>query len=284
MAELSRNLTRKPGGARDRFETYLRRADAIVNLLTLGRPVQISDSEIAEMTGMTLAQVRIVREILIHIGAVTWEFRHGQIVAPTWHLRMSKDELYHALDLEMERQMRGGLSPESMRKKLGKRTRKLTRRSQERVAVHEDRLGFAVGAVAGPEPVSPLRTFLKGSGPDAPAALVMAAKQYRATGGADSSVKKAAKLVEELEEIGVAVPPELRQRATVKKDDRLEAIGLVLPYIEDIERQLVVAKDQLRQMADYGSLKQTAARQKQQIERLVAERTAQAMGERPHRS
>jgi hypothetical protein len=158
-----------------------------------------------------------------------------------------------------------------------------TRRSAERVAVAEDRLGFPVAAVAGPDRPEALRSSLVGSGPDAPAALVMAAKQYR-SGVFNADAKKAADLVAQLEDIGVTVPTELRQKAQPKKDERLEAIGLVLPFIEDLERRLVVATDSLRTQADYGTLRQTIDRQRQQIERLVAERTAEALGQRPSRA
>lgn len=288
MNEISLGTPIDPhAGARRRFEMHRRRIHAVAGVLTLNREVAASDVEIAQMVGMSDDRVAATRRLMLDMGVLKYRrepngrARGGYI--GMWTLLKDDAELFHAIDLEMERQMRGGLSSETQRRKAPKKTRRLTRQSQERVAVQEDRLGFAVGAVAGPEPISPLRTSLKGSGPDAPAALVMAAKQYR-HGRGDERVRKAQALVKELNDLGVSVPADLAEAATVKKDSRLEAVALVLPYIEDLERRLVVAQDQLRAQADYGTLKQINDRQKHQIERLVAERTQAALGERPQRA
>ena len=267
---------------RQRFAEYRERIHAVENLIGAGE-VEASDDEVAQMTGLTGAQVRVVRQLMMSMKVLHW-IQPNPRTPGIWRMLVFTPQLDREIDLEMERQMRGGLTPESLRKKRGTRkTRRLTVKSQERVAVTEDRLGFPIGAVSGPERPSPLAP-LAGAGPDAPAALVMAAKQYRANGGNDSEQRKAAALVKELNEIGVSVPPELAEKAKPRKDDRLEAIALVLPYIEDIERQLVAAKDTLRTQGDYGTLRQTVERQRVQIQRLVAQRTSAAMGETPHRS
>jgi hypothetical protein len=275
-------ISPKRGDARNRFVEYRRRITGIADYLGRGR-VQVSDDDMGTFIDVTRSQVRVTRQLMVSMGVLAWEHK-GDLRAPFWQMLKFGQDLQHQIHLEMERQMRGGLSPESLRKKAGpKRSRKLTPQSQERVAVTEDRLGFQVAAVSGPERPEALRSSLAGAGPNAPAALVMAAKQYR-TGRGGEDVVRAKKLLRELEEIGVAVPEELRKRATVQKDERLEAIGLVLPYIEELERRLVGAQDQLREQKDYGTLRQRVESQKHQIERLVAERTADALGQTPHRS
>ena len=271
------------GTARERFDIHRRRIWAIAQVLTLGQPVVATDAEIGQLTGMTQHITAIARRLMMDMGVLEHRTA-GNMKAGSWKLLKADDELLHAIELEMERQMRGGLSPESARRKKsqGRRTRGVTRKSQERVAVTEDRLGFAVAAVSGPEPINPLRTVLKGSGPDAPGALVLAAKQYARDGGKSAEQRKAADLVKELNEIGVSVPPELAAKAAVRKDDRLEAIGLVLPYIEALEKRMKVLNEQLEQQADYGALRQKAEAQHRQIERLVAGRTADAMRADPN--
>lgn len=268
---------------RSRFLEYRRRAHLVQSYV--GVASQVGDLTLQELTGIPKGEIRTLRTLLVAIGAVEWENgQPGQLDSSTWRFLKIGAALDAALDLEMERQMRGGMSPESEAKKLRQlRRRPPTRRSVERVAVAEDRLGFAVAAVSGPERPEALRSSLVGTGPNAPAALVMAAKQY-ASGRDDDSVRKAKALVKELNDIGVPVPAELAARAVAKKDDRLEAVALVLPYVEDLERRLVRAEDQIREWKDYGNLRQTVERQRSQIERLVAERTREALSERPHRS
>ena len=270
------------GTARERFDIHRARITAIASALTVGQDVTATDRELGDLIGVPHWHISAARRLMVHIGVL--EFRQGGPNKPG-HWRLLKDGplLDHAIDLEMERQMRGGLSPEAVRRKNTKKSRRLTRQSAERVAVMEDRLGFAVAAVAGPDRPEPLRTSLVGSGPNAPAALVLAAKQYR-HGLHDPKQRKAAELVKELTEIGVSVPPDLAAKAAPRKDDRLEAIALVLPYIEELERNLVQANDTLRAQADYGDLKQRVEKQRSQIERLIATRTADAMTERPHHS
>lgn len=269
---------------RTRFMEYRRRADAVFNLLGQGATVT-NDVEVAGVIGITDGELRTVRHLLEKIGTLRWERlpNEGQHARYRWTILTDKITMYQALDLEMERQMRGGLSPETeiIKARRFRRERRVTRQSAEKVAIIEDRLGLPVGAVVGPEPPKPMAQMkLAGEGPNAPAALVMAAKQYR-HGHGDETVAKAQALVKQLKEMGIEPPDDLVDKATVKRDIRLESVVLVLPYIESLERRLVQAEDQLRQQADYGQLRQVNEKQKHQIERLVAERTAQALSDRP---
>ncbi len=271
-----KNLRAQPGGheptPRERFDEYRRRAFDIAQLLTLGQPVPATFATIADATGMSQSQAHEMKDLLVTVAAIDW--RRGLGGVGTWTLKMPTDQMFNALEMEMERQMRGGLTPSQLARK--RRVSGVTRQSAERVAVIEDRIGLPVGAVVGPEAPNVLQP-LKGLGPDGPGALVMAAKQYR--GGVTEATRKAAQMVEDLSAMGVPVPAELRERAKPRTDDRLEAIRLVLPYIEALERRLVATEDQVKQMADYGSLKQTVDRQRTQIERMVADRTAASMRE-----
>jgi hypothetical protein len=269
--------------ARQRFDIHRRRIHAVATVLTRDRVVTATDEEIGQLVGMKRWNVTTTRRLMIAIGALEILRIPGQKMAG-WKLLLDDAELFHAIDLEMERQMRGGMSPESQRthNTKSRKLRKLTPKSQEQAAVTEDRLGFAVAAVVGPEPINALRTSLKGSGPDAPGALVLAAKQYARDGGRSAEQRKAAQLVKELNEIGVSVPPDLAAKAAVRHDARLEAIGLVLPYVEALEQRLRAMELQLRDQADYGSLRQKVESQHRQIERLVAGRTAEAMRADPN--
>ncbi len=266
---------------RERFDEYRSRARQIDGLVGTG--TMTSDDEVAALIGITRSQVVVARHLLVGIDALEWRGGQGRAQNSWWKMLKTGPELDAALDMEMERQMRGGLSPETevAQQHAAKRS-PVTRQSAERPAVQSDRLGFAVGAVIGPDAPKPLVQPLTAA-QNGPAALVFAAKQYR-DGVRSGDQQKALALVKELNDMGISVPPELAAKAAPKKDARLDAIALVLPYVEDIERRLVRAEDALRQQADYGTLRQTVDRQKHQIERLVAQRVGEALTERPNRT
>jgi hypothetical protein len=262
--------------ARARMDEWRRRIALIEPLLTLNRAVELKDAEIAELTGLKPAEVASSRLLLLHVGAIHYESHRGHIAGSQWTLLKAGQDLQHALHLEMERQMRGGLSPETMRDKRKKANKIVTRRSAEQPAVIEDRWQEPVGALIGPEPTNVMLP-LKGLGPDAAGALVLAAKQYK--GGETDETRQARKILLELHDLGIPAPEELAQKAVAQKDDRLEAISLVLPYIDGLERRLKALEAQLKEQGDYGTLKTIALRQKAQIERLVTEAAARSMKE-----
>lgn len=262
--------------ARARMDEWRRRIALIEPLLTLNRVVELKDTEIAELTGLKAAEVASTRLLMKHVGAIHYESHRGSIAGSQWTLLKGGQDLQHALHLEMERQMRGGLAPETMRDKRKKANRLVTRQSAEQPAVIEDRWQEPVGALIGPEPTNVMLP-LKGLGPDAAGALVLAAKQYK--GGETDETRQARKVLLELHDLGVPAPEELAQKAVAQKDDRLEAITLVLPYIEGLERRLKALEAQLKEQGDYGTLKTIALRQKAQIERLVTEAAARSMKE-----
>lgn len=275
-------------GVRGRFDIYRARIRAIANLLAKGQPVEATDSEIGTLVGLNRDETRITRQLMMYIGALGWSTIHRPQQqnwrAQHWTLLLDGADLEKAIDYEMERQMRGGLSPVTERKKAGQvRRNPPNPRAAERVAVATDRLGLETGAIVGPEAPNPMRQVATVA--NAPEALIMAAKQYRARrAGSDEAVARAKALVAQLEEIGVPVPPELRSKASVAIDGRLETILEVLPYVERLERQLVGLQDQMRNQPKVTALQQTIDRQRSQIERLVAQRTQEALGEHPRRS
>lgn len=269
---------------RKRFEVYRQRTRRMVALVRHPQGSTISDKELGEIMGIPTGEVTVTRHLLMAIGVISWSGGAGQ--PGVWWVMKSDAEIEQALDLEMERQMRGGQSPESQlhdRRRI--RRNPPTRVSAEKVAVETDRLGLPVGAVAGPDAPKPMHDLgLIERSHREPEALVLSAKQYvAAKAGGDEKVARAQKLMAELEEIGVPVPEELRQAATVPKDDRLEVIALVLPYVEALERRVVALSDQLRDQPKITDLQQTVSKQRSQIERLVAERTQAALGERGRR-
>lgn len=266
--------------ARERFDVWRPMIRQIANLLRLDEEVRTSSKELAALIGTRHSAIDTARRLMVFIGALRME-GYG------WVLLKDGADLDRAIDLEMERQMRGGLSPETIRDKArpGRRHRPgVTRQSAEKVAVITDRYQEPVGAIVGPEAPKPMaQQLLKGSGSDAPAALVLAAKQYAKTGGRTPEADKAATLMAQLGELGITVPDELVAKARVIPDERLENIGLVLPYIEALERQVVGLGNQLREMSDYGELKRYRDSHKKQNEKDVADRVAAAMREEARR-
>ena len=262
--------------ARARMDEHRRRIALIEPLLSLNRPVNLKDTEVSELTGLSLGEVASARLLLKHVGALDYKADHQRSNGSQWMLLKSGQTLQHALHLEMERQMRGGLSPETLRDKRKRANRIVTTQSAEQPAVIEDRWQEPVGAVIGPEPTNVMLP-LKGLGPDAAGALVLAAKQYK--GGETDETRQARKILLELHDLGIPAPEELAQKAVAQKDDRLEAIALVLPYIDALERRAKAAQALLDEMKDYGTLKRINERQRQQIERMVAEGVARPMRE-----
>jgi hypothetical protein len=264
--------------ARERFDVWRPLIRSIANVLTINVNIATSTREVAEMTGAPVSRIEGARRLMVFIGAL--EVAHGR--TGRWRLLKDGADLDRAIDLEMERQMRGGLAPETIRDH--KKRRGVTRESAEQVAIIEDRIGLPVGAIVGrdrPQPVA--QAALRGDGSDAPGALVLAAKQYRDTQGVDDRTRKAQETVAALTELGVDVPDALLVAARPRTDDRLAAIALVLPYVEALERQVVALGDQLRSMADYGELKRYRESHRKQNERDVADRVAQAMREEARR-
>jgi hypothetical protein len=261
--------------ARERFEVYEERARQLYALVG-NKPTTVKGTELAAMTGLSSSIVTYTAQMLVRLGVLRYTSTRGSTSGAEWEFLTDWAGIKRALDLEMENEMRGA---PSIREVIRRRTQKkrVTRKAAEKVAVTEDRLGFPVAAVAGPEapkPLEPVVTY----GSRAPEALVMAAKQYRARRiGNDPGIQQAKRLIKELESLEVPVPPDLRNRAEAAPDARLEAVVLVLPYIERLERDVAELANLRRQVNEVGPLRQQVERQRKQIEGLVSGRVADAM-------
>lgn len=139
---------------------------------------------------------------------------------------------------------------------------------EERVAQGN---GAAITGPDAPKPFAALAPMRKNEA----AALVEAARQYADRGSTVDA--KLDEIERTMATIGVAFDREmLRGSITLERDERLETVGLVLPYIHELEQRVARltqdntdlrgSRDELRQ------LKETSAKQRQQIDRLIAER------------
>jgi hypothetical protein len=125
-------------------------------------------------------------------------------------------------------------------------------------------------AIAGPEPESPF-AVLRSLRKDESGALIEAARQYA----------NRAKLVDqklgELEAAGIHVD---RSAVTLPKDPVLDAVSLILPFINSLENTLHNFSEQndalRRKMADYDQMKRSYETLKRRFEKDVAAKVAAA--------
>lgn len=127
-----------------------------------------------------------------------------------------------------------------------------------------------VRAIAGPEPESPF-AVLRALRKDESGALIEAARQYA----------NRARLVDqklgELEAAGIHVD---RSAVTLPKDPVLDAVSLILPFINSLENTLHNFSEQndalRRKMADYDQIKRAYETLKRRFEKDVAAKVAAA--------
>jgi hypothetical protein len=125
-------------------------------------------------------------------------------------------------------------------------------------------------AVAGPDAPNPF-TALRGMRKDESKALIEASRQYANKGA--FLEKKIAELREEGFEVAEGA-------LTIKRDDRLEAVALAIPYVEALERenerllnQAGAGRTAIRELED---LRNNYARLKRAHENLIAQRASGA--------
>lgn len=141
------------------------------------------------------------------------------------------------------------------------------------VRVENDQPVEAISGPDKPNPFSALRPLRK----DESYAMVEAARQYRDRSG--KITERIDALVTQAKELGMTIDEEaLRSSIVLDTDERMEHILLVMPYIESLERSLermTTIADQWKSKAEErDSLALQVKRQKEQIERLVAQRVA----------
>lgn len=131
-------------------------------------------------------------------------------------------------------------------------------------------------AIVGPEPANAFASLAPLRKNEA-AALVEAARQYA---NRDTTVNTQLDQMEAaMKAIGVTFDRSLVQGAVViERDERLESVALVLPYINQLEQGFARVTDELAQarakLAEMPDLKRNSERQKAQIDRLISERDA----------
>jgi hypothetical protein len=143
-------------------------------------------------------------------------------------------------------------------------------REQVAVATRPATEGQELVAVAGPDAPNPF-TALRGMRKDESKALIEASRQYANKGA--FLEKKIAELREEGFEVAEGA-------LTIKRDDRLEAVALAIPYVEALERenerllnQAGAGRTAIRELED---LRNNYARLKRAHENLIAQRASGA--------
>lgn len=191
-----------------------------------------------------------------------------------WTLHGSKEECVAALKAswgtpgvkktEAETQFRSSVAYQEPGRR-GAENLRLPEKQEVVLATNDEE---EVRAIAGPEPESPF-AVLRALRKDESGALVEAARQYA----------NRAKLVDqklgELEAAGIHVD---RSAVKMDKDEVLESVALVLPYINSLENTLHNFSEQndalRKKMADYDQIKRDYAVLKRRFEKDVAAKVA----------
>lgn len=140
--------------------------------------------------------------------------------------------------------------------------------------------GIAVEAIIGPEPEPPMSASLKAmrfQTANETVALVEAARQYRDRHASIDT--KFIELIENAEKFGVTIDVEAMQNAiSYDHDERLENIGLVLPYVDDLANRVAQLTSQVehqqQKTREYDRLHVENQKLRAQVERLIASKVA----------
>lgn len=141
----------------------------------------------------------------------------------------------------------------------------------EPVALAPEKSSEVTRAIAGPEPESPF-AVLRSLRKDESGALVEAARQYA------NRMKLVETKLAELAEAGIHVDV---SAIKLDKDERLEVISLVLPYINSLESALHNLSEQneslRKKLADFDQIKRSYEVLKKRFDGAVASRVASDM-------
>lgn len=208
------------------------------------------------------------------VGLLTRETRAlGQRdIHSYWKLVMPKEGAIRALDAywqdEEEERLashRGGEREVVIRERVAAAL-------QEKVVVTEAPAENGTAAIAGPDAPSPFAD-LAPLRKDEPAALVEAARQYQNRSKLVAEAQE--RFMAVLSDAGVSIDPSTIN-VTYERDERLETIALVLPRITELEgrvERLTKERNEVKSRNDeYRIMKETISKQRQQIDRLIAER------------
>jgi hypothetical protein len=284
MVQITKNI-QKRFNAEDEFLTKL------YDKFEVGVPQEgMSIKKACEITGMSDGQIAAAIIVLDDLGVVGREMRYDEFqkMNVIWTLLVSRKEAWQTLQSWHQKVAD---SPVNMRypkhqprtrrtkaqieaEKNGRTAAPILSLMPEQVTVADEPAteGEELVAVAGPERESPF-TALRGMRKDESKALVEAARQYANKG------KFLEDKIAELRAEGFEVA---EGALTIKRDERLEAVALAVPYVESLERlnerllgQAESGRTAHRELED---LRNNYTRLQRTHERMLAEKATTVSG------
>lgn len=211
-----------------RFDTEAEVLRGLYDLMEPGKEEQIGSRSVSEALGIKQNQVDAAQRHFRQMGILSarLEYPGGGRIS-YWKLEVSsKGRALDMLATEHKRELLEGPWDANLAPKY--RPRKVKEAPKEApsdgLALASDKSDDEVRAIAGPDAPSPFAVLAPLRKSES-GALVAAAQQYR-----DRHALLATKL-KELREAGINVD---EKAITLARDERLETIMLVLPYIEDL--------------------------------------------------
>ena len=216
---------------------------AMYSLITPGVEItEFSDFKLAELVGIPGPTAANYVEDFRSLGIVTKRFAYqsgGNALGgrtSNWTVNCDLEEALRRLDSLSERENRMHAKRVTAGAKQAAKTRNKNREARvvhDGLAV-EKRNGEPVAAIAGPDAASPFTAIMLGRKANDAKALVEAARQYR---DRDKKLRDSIEsLVATAKELGITVPiDDIQKMIVLEEDERLAAVALVLPYIEDLE-------------------------------------------------
>lgn len=258
--------------------THIKVIEGTYDLLGVGNEQRGGNMFIGGILGIHPSTVNHVSIFLKKHGFLDFRYVGMPPGTPTpgkitlWTLHGSKEEAVAQLKESWERPKNN--EPAEVERTIPGGDDRYTDPEDYRTQDDEDRVALAKSereetrAIAGPEPASPF-AVLRSLRKDESGALVEAARQYA------GRMKLVETKLAELEAAGIHIDV---SAVKLDKDDRLESISLVLPYINSMESTLHNLSEQnealRKKMADYDLLRRDYQVLKKRFENGVAARVA----------
>lgn len=266
--------------------------DALYQRLVVGEEVRQMKAELfASALGMPAPRIGERIKEIAHLGILNRRLEMGSYGNGMsmgrhfhWTLMVPKDEAVARLiqlDADEQAQARENYAQGFEKQR---ETRRKANGAEHTEAKPVERLGITVRegepveAIVGPEPPAPLadlRQYRKNES----FALVEAARQYaeRHT-KVGSSIED---LIAQAKAYGVTIDIDtVRQAVQFERDERLEDVGLVLPYVDELERavsRLTNERTELyKKIADLNAAKVENTKLKAQVDRMIAQKVTAA--------
>lgn len=275
----------------------MRRAlDAVYEVLTVNVPTATSDGELSDLAKVPKQDVANLRVDLTTTGALQhYRARDGKLTRSKWMLVDTKDVAGNKLKRRWEkldrqtaerlqamgednrqrftgRRREGGRGANGVGARLLPRGLEPSHVSSTNGATPDHPVVPPVlVASSGPQAPTQLAAGLTGERKDEPLALVEAARRY------GSLYAEVDDKIRELEKLGVKVDREkIAKSMTLPQDSRLAAVALVVPYIDNLERQNERLRGQIahqtEKLAGLPDLQRNHDRLKESNVRLLAEK------------